>query len=128
MINNDLIIIRMLKNGARGYILKDCEPAELKTALLEVFNNGYYYNDIITSKMKERASEYNENSVVMINERELIFLRWACTDKSYKEIADEMGVSPRTIDGYRDALFQKLNVNSRVGLAVYAFRNDIITL
>jgi DNA-binding CsgD family transcriptional regulator len=78
--------------------------------------------------MKERASEYNENSVVMINERELIFLRWACTDKSYKEIADEMGVSPRTIDGYRDALFQKLNVNSRVGLAVYAFRNDIITL
>jgi DNA-binding NarL/FixJ family response regulator len=128
MINNDLIIIRMLKNGARGYILKDCEPTELKIALLEVFNNGYYYNDIITEKMKEKASGYNENSVEMFNERELIFLRLACTDKSYKEIAADMGLSPRTIDGYRDALFQKLHVNSRVGLVVYAFRHEIIPL
>lgn len=127
MMNNDLIIIRMLKNGARGYILKDCEPTELKTALLEVYNNGYYYNDIVTSKLQSQVNRNNDQKV-MFNEKELTFLRLACTEKSYKEIADEMILSPRTIDGYRDALFTKLKVSSRVGLVVYAFKNNIVSV
>jgi len=127
MMNNDLVIIRMLKNGARGYILKDCEPAELKTAFLEVYNNGYYYNDIVTSKLQSQVNR-NNDQIVMINEKELTFLRFACTEKSYKEIADEMSLSPRTIDGYRDALFIKLKVSSRVGLVVYAFKNNIVSV
>jgi two-component system invasion response regulator UvrY len=127
MMNNDLIIIRMLKNGARGYILKDCEPAELKIALMEVYNNGYYYNEIITSKMQSQINRHNDQKI-MINEKELTFLRLACTEKSYKEIADEMSQSPRTIDGYRDALFTKLKVNTRVGLVVYAFKNNIVSV
>ena len=127
MMNNDLVIIRMLKNGARGYILKDCEPAELKTAFLEVYNNGYYYNDIVTSKLQSQINR-NIDQKAMINEKELTFLRFACTEKSYKEIADEMSLSPRTIDGYRDALFIKLKVSSRVGLVVYAFKNNIVSV
>lgn len=127
MMNNDLIIIRMLKNGARGYILKDCETTELKTALLEVYNNGYYYNDIVTSKLQNKANKYDTQKE-MFNEKELAFLRLACTEKSYKEIADEMSQSPRTIDGYRDALFTKLKVSSRVGLVVYAFKNNIVSV
>lgn len=127
MMNNDLIIIRMLKNGARGYILKDCEPAELKIALMEVYNSGYYYNDIVTSRMQSQVYK-NGDQKEMFNEKELTFLRLACTEKSYKEIADEMSQSPRTIDGYRDALFTKLKVSSRVGLVVYAFKNNIVSV
>jgi two-component system invasion response regulator UvrY len=127
MMNNDLVIIRMLKNGARGYILKDCETVELQTALLEVYNNGYYYNDIVTSKLQSQLNRNNEQKV-MFNEKELTFLRFACTEKSYKEIADDMSLSPRTIDGYRDALFSKLKVSSRVGLVVYAFKNNIVSV
>ena len=125
MIKNDLVIIRMIKNGARGYILKDCEPEELKSALLEVYKNGFYYNELYS---RRGLPETDEAIRQMINERELVFLRIACSEKSYKEIADEMMVSPRTVDGYRDALFQKLKVTSRVGLVLYALKNDIAQL
>lgn len=129
MIKNDLIVIRMLKNGARGYILKDCEPEELRQAMHEVYTKGYFYNELVTPKMKGKGLEKEEpTNKVMINEGELTFLRWACTEKTYKEIADEMGVSARTVDGYRDALFQKLQVTTRVGLAIYAIRHELVTL
>lgn len=129
MLKNDLIVIRMLKNGARGYLLKDCDPTELKQAMTEVHEKGYYYNEWLTPKMKRIGMEENLlPSKIMMNERELIFLRLCCTEKTYKEIADEMGVSVRTVDGYRDALFQKLQVTTRVGLVLYAIKNELVLL
>lgn len=129
MLKNDLIVIRMLKNGARGYLLKDCEPNELKQAIIEVHEKGYYYNEWLTPRMKtKRTEEESLKTKMMINEGELIFLRWSCTEKTYKEIADEMGVSVRTVDGYRDALFQKLQVTTRVGMVIYAIKNDLVIL
>lgn len=129
MLKNDLIVIRMLKNGARGYLLKDCEPSELKQAMTDVFEKGYYYNEWLTPRMKGKGLEAEQGaSKVMINEGELNFLRLSCTEKTYKEIADEMGVSVRTVDGYRDALFQKLQVTTRVGLVIYAIKNELVFL
>jgi len=125
MINSEQVVIPMLKNGARGYILKDCEPPELKTALLEIHEHGYYYNELVTPKMTLQDPSQGK---IVFNERELTFLRWACTELTHKEIADEMNVSPRTIDGYRDTLFRKLNVNSRVGIAIYAIKNGLVQL
>lgn len=126
MIKNDLIVIRMLKNGARGYILKDCEPGELKAALHQVYAKGYYYNELITPQMKAKDEPEVDYSLSMLNEKELIFLRWTCSEKTHKEIAEEMNVSPRTIDGYRDSLFRKLNVSSRVGIAIFAIKTGIV--
>lgn len=127
MIKNDFIIIRMLKNGARGYILKDCEPGELRAALHQVYENGYYYNELIKPRMKSKDDGEQEPEV-MFTGQELTFLRWACTEKNYKQIADEMRVSHRTIDGYRDSLFKKLNVNTRLGIALYAIKNSLVQL
>jgi two-component system invasion response regulator UvrY len=128
MIKNDLVIIRMLKNGARGYILKDSEPEELQKALLDVYYRGYYYNEIFDPNWKNILDQNSKLAEVMINENELTFLKLCCTEKSYKEIADDMGVSPRTVDGYRDALFKKLNVMTRVGLVIYTIKNELVTL
>lgn len=129
MLNNDLVIIRMLKNGARGYLLKDSEPAELKSALLQVFEKGYYYNEYILPKMASyQTKEIPIKSSTTISENELVFLKWVCTELSYKEIANEMCLSPRTIDGYRDSLFQKLQVGTRVGLAIYAIKHKIVVI
>lgn len=129
MLKNDLVVIRMLKNGARGYLLKDCEPAELKQAMTEVYEKGYYYNEWITPRMKNKGTaDDSPKAKTMMNEGELSFLRWSCTEKTYKEIADEMGVSVRTVDGYRDALFQKLQVTTRVGLVIYAIKNNLVIL
>lgn len=125
MVKNELVVIRMLKYGARGYLLKDCETAELRNALREVTEAGYYYNDILTPKMVNRGPDVYFPE---LNNQELSFLRWVCTDMTHKEIAAEMQVSPRTVDGYRDSLFRKLNVSSRVGIAIYAIKNGFVQL
>ena len=125
MIKNEPMVLRMLKNGARGYLLKDCEPTELKTALLEVYSNGYYYNDLLTRKMIIKKLDPGK---VVLTEQEFIFMRWTCTELTHKQIAEEMKLSPRTLDGYRDALFAKLDVNSRVGIAIYAIKNGLVQI
>ena len=56
------------------------------------------------------------------------FLKWTCSELSYKEIAEKMYVSPRTVDDYRQSLFAKLKVHSRVGLVMYAIKNGIVSL
>jgi two-component system invasion response regulator UvrY len=130
MYDNESSIIRMLKSGARGYILKDCDPTELKAAIDNVASKGYYYSDLVSGKLIHAINQIDDggsdsNTITHLNERETDFLKYACTEMTYKEIADKMFVSPRTIDGYRDALFEKLNVKTRVGLVIYAIKNGI---
>ena len=133
MYDNENSIIRMLKCGAKGYILKDSEPAELKAAIEDVMNKGYYYSDLVSGKLIHAINKIEDegsdtNTLNNLNNRETDFLKYACTELTYKEIADKMFVSPRTIDGYRDALFEKLNVKTRVGLVMYAIKNGIVSV
>lgn len=123
MLRSDPVILQMVKIGARGYILKDCEPVELQDAITSVYETGYYYNELFTPDMRTRNISEDDAT---LNTQEISFLRWACTDLTHKEIAVEMQVSPRTIDGYRDSLFRKLKVTSRVGIVIYAIRNGFI--
>ncbi len=133
MYDNETAIIRMLKCGARGYILKDAEPAELKWAIEDVMNRGFHYSDLVSGKLMHAINKMedengNLKNLVPLNERETDFLKYACTELTYKEIAEKMFLSPRTIDGYRDALFEKLNVKTRVGLVMYAIKNGIVNV
>jgi len=66
--------------------------------------------------------------MLKLNSREIEFLKLACTEMSYKEIAEKMFLSPRTIEGYRDSLFEKLNLRSRVGLVLFAIKNGIVNV
>lgn len=127
----EIAIIKMIKNGAGGYLLKDAEPAELKQAFDEVLSKGYYYNEIVSQKMAQSiASSASNKGHIFPNftERELQFLQLACSEKTYKQIAAEMFVSERTVDGYREALFQKLGISTRVGLAIYAIKSYLVTI
>jgi two-component system, NarL family, invasion response regulator UvrY len=134
ILNDERSIIKMLKNGVKGYITKDCTPAELMYAMDEMYNKGIYVNLLLYSNLvhtikngvAEPCDEYQK--LINLPEREKDFLKWACTEKSLKEIAKEMCLSPRTIDGYRDNLFQKLQVTSRIGLVLFALRNDLVKL
>lgn len=126
-------IVKMIKHGAKGYVLKDAEPAELKKAFDEVLTSGFYYNDVITRKVLKSvhlfADEKNSfSSFIKLSEREIEFLKQICSEKTYQQIANDMFLSARTIDGYRDALFEKLNVTSRVGLVLYAIKNGFVKL
>jgi len=133
MYDNESSIIRMLKCGAKGYILKDSEPAELKAAIDDLVSKGYYYSDLVSGKLIHAINKIEDEGSAMhtfvnLNERETDFLKYACTELTYKEIADKMFVSPRTIDGYRDALFEKLHLKTRVGLVMYAIKNGLVTV
>ena len=126
-------IIKMIKNGAKGYVLKDAEPAELKKAFDEVLSRGYYYNDLISRKIIQSVSQLaddknNLGTFARLSDRELNFIQLACSEKTYSEIAKEMFVSERTVDGYRESLFKKLDITSRVGLVMYAIKNGIVKL
>jgi DNA-binding NarL/FixJ family response regulator len=132
MYDTDNSILRMLKNAIKGYILKDIDPSELKLALESVISKGFYYSKMVTGKLFHSINTIDvpghRRHRFTLNHRELEFLKLVCTECTYKEIAEKMFLSPRTIDGYRDTLFEKLNVKTRVGLVLYALRNGIVAL
>ncbi len=122
----DATILQMLKAGAVGYLLKDTEKAVLEKALLEVVENGFFHTKNVTNLLLQSISGSGKRSI-QFKENEITFMKLACTELTYKEIADQMCLSPKTIDGYRDVLFTKLNVKNRVGLVMYAIKNKIYT-
>ncbi len=131
--DSESAIIKMIKSGAKGYILKDAEPAELRFAFDEVISQGYFYNELITRKVMSTIGGLvdSKNPVSLfakLTERELEFLKYCCTEMTYKEMADKMFVSVRTVEGYRDALCEKLDLKSRVGLAMYAIKNQVVNI
>lgn len=119
-------VLTMIKLGVRGYLLKDSEPHEFEQALERVSDDEVYYPSFVT---KHLIHSFNGNkNDIKLNARELEFIKLASTELTYKEIADQMCISARTVDGYRDALFEKLQVKSRVGLVLYALKNKLIEL
>jgi DNA-binding NarL/FixJ family response regulator len=128
MMDDDNSIIKMLQNGAKGYILKDSKPDVLRSALREVSEKGFFLNEIVSAKLVHliNKGETTRANEIELSEKEKEFLKWCCTDKSYKEIAEEMHINPRTVETLRSNLFEKLETLSRVGLAMYAIRNGLV--
>lgn len=126
MVDDAETILMTIKTGVRGYLLKDADPLEFKAALDAVASHNVYFPSFVTRLMAERL--YTPSTDVKLNQREKDFLKYAGTELTYKEIAEKMFVSLRTIDGYRDSLFVKLNVKNRVGLVLYAIKNKLIEL
>jgi DNA-binding NarL/FixJ family response regulator len=124
MQGDDNSVIKMIKNGAKGYLLKNTHPRDLETALIKLKDDGFFYPEwaskIIFSSINNDG--INEKAV-KISEREKEFLTYTATELSYKEIAEKMACSPRTVESYRDQLCEKLDLKSRVGLAVFALKN-----
>lgn len=133
MYDDENAIIRMIKNGARGYVLKEAEPSELKEAINAVLTKGFYYSEMVTGRLVHSVAgiedeNYGYQQQVQLTDREIEFLKFICTEMTYKEIASKMYLSPRTIDGYRDALFLKLDIKTRTGLVIYAIKNGIVNI
>ena len=124
--DDDSTVLKMLKAGAIGYLLKDTEKSVLEKALLETAKHGFYHTKSVTQLLMKSITGKIENQIDL-KEKEIEFLKLACSELTYKEIADIMCLSPKTIDNYRNELFTKLNVKNRVGLVMYAIKNKIYT-
>lgn len=130
MFDEDIAVIGMLRAGAGGYVLKESTPAELYRAITEIHAKGIYLNEMVSGKMLRNVQA--ENHLLQKNntltDREIEFLIHCVSELTYKEIAGKMNIATRSVENYRENLFGKLNVKSRVGLVLYAIKNDLVTV
>ena len=125
---DETTILQMLRAGAKGYLLKDIHPSILHHALTEIHSKGFYYTENVTSTLLNSINEKQKPASIHLKERELEFLKLTCSEMTYKEIANIMCLSPKTVENYREALFEKLNAKTRIGLVLYAIKEQIVIL
>ena len=128
MEDDEQTILSMLRNGAKGYLLKDIQPTLLKKALDTVIEQGYFHTQQVANTLMKSLNNDTKNKEIKLKENEVRFIKLACEEKTYKEIADEMFLSPKTIDGYRQHLFEILGVKNRIGLVMYAIKHKIVEI
>jgi DNA-binding NarL/FixJ family response regulator len=122
MEDDEKTFLKMISAGANGLISKSAHAAELEKAIYQVMEKGNYYAAEMSDVLFQALRSDDEDAALQFSNSELELLKHIGKDLTYKEIADIMCVSPKTVDGYRNSLFQKLGVKSRVGLAMYAVR------
>jgi DNA-binding NarL/FixJ family response regulator len=132
MYDSELTLIKLLQAGVKGFLKKDIAPADLHFAIKSVMQSGYYYSTETAGRVanlfRNNPKDHSRMQNSMLDNREMQFLKLACSDLTYKEIALQMGMTPRLIDSLRDQLFLKLDVKSRVGLVMLAIRNGMVSL
>jgi DNA-binding NarL/FixJ family response regulator len=128
MNDDDKTIIAMIRAGCCAYLLKDTHPTELEKALEEIRTKGFYNGDASNVNYRRLIISQDKDQLLKVTGREQEFLRLVCSDRTYKQIALEMGIAERTVDGYREALFEKFRVASRVGLCLEAIRKHFVRL
>jgi DNA-binding NarL/FixJ family response regulator len=132
MYDSDIALIRLLQEGVRGFLKKDIHPDELRNALQTVVEHGYYYTNSTSGKIAAlfKKGKTNQRGLEksMLSELEIDFLKLASSDMTYKEIAMQLNLSTRVVDNHRETLFEKLGAKSRVGLAIYAIKNGIVSI
>ena len=126
--DDEQIILGMLSRGANGYLLKDIHPNALKIALNEVIEKGYYHSEKVAHTLLKSLKAKKEIPTFKLEEHELKFLQLSCSELTYAEIAALMFLSPKTIDNYRSKLFKRFQVKNRVGLVIFALKNNLISI
>ena len=125
MHKHEFAIIKMFRSGANGYLLKNSSPKVLQSAIQSILETGIYFSEVATGKLYSRLQ--HSNIIPSLSEKEIQLLKLCHTDLTYKEIADKMGLSERSVAGHRTSLFEKMGVNSRAGLVVCAIQMGLIS-
>jgi DNA-binding NarL/FixJ family response regulator len=130
MFDEENLVIDMLEAGAKGYLLKNTNKAEVVQAVKAVYRQETYYCNSTSNKLaqmiaKSRFNPYKSIPKPAFNEKEIEIIRLICKELSNKEIASELGLSTRTIEGYREKILEKIDAKNIAGLVIYAIRNNI---
>ncbi len=120
-------LMKMIRSGATGYLLKNIQPGELHKALDILLEKGVYYPEWALPKINHSLNEPDAakkaiKEVVKFTEKEELFIKLCCTEMTYKEMAEHMNIGVRTVDNYRDMVFSKLYVNNRIGVVIFAIK------
>ncbi len=120
-------ILRMIQAGCCTYLQKDTEPDVLERALHCVYEHSYFNSELSNNTLSQLILERKDDEP-QISDKEREFLQLATSDQTYKEIATQMKVSERTVDGYRSSLFAKFEVVSRTGMVLEAIRRGLVKI
>lgn len=131
MYEDDKFIIHLMENGANGYLLKNAEPDEIRRSIYSVHENGYYFNDLVNKALLKKLVLKNNlkpsfNQNIDLTEREQEVLKMICEEKTAAEIAKEIFLSPRSVEGIRQRLIEKIGVRNTAGLVMFAVKNGIV--
>jgi DNA-binding NarL/FixJ family response regulator len=130
MHDEDDLILEMLEAGAKGYLLKNADKAEVLEAIETVYEGDPYYCHTTNSKLariiaKNRYHTFHRNEKPDFSEKELEIIQLICQEYTNKEVGEKLFLSVRTIEGYRLKILEKMGVKNSVGLVVYAIQHGI---
>ena len=131
MYDDDKFIIHLMEMGANGYLLKNAESEEIRKSIYAVHENGYYFNDLVNKALLKklvlkRNFKPSFNQDIEFTERELEVLKLICEEKTAAEIGKEIFLSPRSVEGIRQKLIEKVGVRNTAGLVMFALKNGIV--
>ena len=134
MFDQDNLIIEMLESGAKGYLLKNADKSEIIEAIKSVFKDVPYYCRSTSVKLARMIAHSKFNPYNKTAERpsfsgkEVEIIRLICRECTNKEIAQQLFLSARTVEGYRVKILEKMHVKSTAGIVIYAIKNGMYKL
>jgi DNA-binding NarL/FixJ family response regulator len=131
MYEDERFVSHMMENGANGYLLKNAEPQEIRRAIMEVHEKGYYLNNFVNRILLKKAHSKQKvipslNSEITLTDRERDVLRFMCMEFTAQEIAQKMEISPRTVEAIKDRLMERFGSKNTAGLVFFAVKNNLV--
>ncbi|SEO85515.1 DNA-binding response regulator, NarL/FixJ family, contains REC and HTH domains [Mucilaginibacter gossypiicola] len=131
MYDDEKFVIHLMEIGANGYLLKNSEAEEIRKAVYSVHETGYYFNNIVSNALLKKLvlkgnikPSFKEG--VELTEREQDVLKLICAEKTANEMGQQLFLSPRSVEGIRQRLIDKVGVRNTAGLVMFAVKNGII--
>jgi DNA-binding NarL/FixJ family response regulator len=131
MYEDERFVYHLMENGANGYLLKNAEPMEIRRAIMEVYEKGYYLNNFVNRILLKRSHARQKivpslNNEITLSEKEKDVLRFICMEFTAQEIAQKMEISPRTVEAIKDRLMERFGSKNTAGLVFFAVKNNLI--
>ena len=131
MYEDERFVYHMMENGANGYMLKNAEPQEIRRAIMDVYEKGYYLNNFVNRILLKRSHARQKvvpslNSEITLNDKERDVLRYICMEFTAQEIAQKMEISPRTVEAIKDRLMERFGSKNTAGLVFFAVKNNLV--
>lgn len=131
MFEDERFVTHLMEIGANGYLLKSADPAEIRRAIMDVAEKGYYLNNFVNRILLKKSHSKQKlipslNNEVTLSDREKDVIKYICMEFTAQEIAQKMEVSPRTVEAIKDRLMEKFGTKNTAGLVFYAVKNNLI--
>ncbi len=130
MIDDPSMVTRMMEVGANAYLTKESDPEVIYQAIRTCYHDEFFFNDLtnkaLLNGLRSKRTLDSGPVDVYLNDKEVTILKLMCEEKTTKEIADMVDLSPRTVEAIRDKLKTKTGVKSMAGLVMYAVKAGIV--